>query len=195
MPVFLWGVLCSYRHLHRFQCEVRYEFFLPTTHFNMYNMYNKNCMHPFVNCMYCKFPRINDSWFLNVDTDTIACMCIDIGIQIYSSFHKTCTQLCCALFCCGHIRVSRGSMWFIYPYHSGLLHGYSGNRPATREATVKNMDKIDCYQTKTKHSKTHILAYFYGCAVDIYFHRYNAKKSVLLTDESQSHRHRYISPF
>ena len=21
-------------------------------------------MHPFVNCMYCKFPRINDSWFL-----------------------------------------------------------------------------------------------------------------------------------
>ena len=34
---------------------------LPTTHINMYN---KNCMHPFVNCMYCKFLRINDSWFL-----------------------------------------------------------------------------------------------------------------------------------
>ena len=33
----------------------------PTTHINMYN---KNCMYPFVNCMYCKFPRINDSWFL-----------------------------------------------------------------------------------------------------------------------------------
>ena len=31
---------------------------LPTTHINMYN---KNCI---VNCMYCKFPRINDSWFL-----------------------------------------------------------------------------------------------------------------------------------
>ena len=26
----------------------------PTTHINMYN---KNCMHPFVNCMYRKFPR------------------------------------------------------------------------------------------------------------------------------------------
>ena len=34
---------------------------LPTTHINMYN---KKCMHPFVNCMYCKFPWINDSWFL-----------------------------------------------------------------------------------------------------------------------------------
>ena len=34
---------------------------LPTTHINMYN---KNCMHPIVNCMYCKFPRINYSWFL-----------------------------------------------------------------------------------------------------------------------------------
>ena len=34
----------------------------PTIHINMYN---KNCMYPFVNCMYCKFPRINDSWFLS----------------------------------------------------------------------------------------------------------------------------------
>ena len=33
----------------------------PTTHINMYN---KNWMYTFVNCMYCKFPRINDSWFL-----------------------------------------------------------------------------------------------------------------------------------
>ena len=36
----------------------------PTTHINMYN---KNCMYHFVNCMYCKFPRINDSWFLIPD--------------------------------------------------------------------------------------------------------------------------------
>ena len=34
---------------------------LPTTHINIYNMYDKNCMHPFVNCMYCNFPRINYS--------------------------------------------------------------------------------------------------------------------------------------
>ena len=38
-----------------------------TTHINIYNMYNKNCMHPFVNCMYWKFRRINDSWFLIPD--------------------------------------------------------------------------------------------------------------------------------
>ena len=37
----------------------------PTIHINMYN---KNCMYPFVNCMYCKFPRINDSWFLIPDS-------------------------------------------------------------------------------------------------------------------------------
>ena len=30
----------------------------PKTHINMYN---KNCVNPFVNCMYCKFPR---KWFL-----------------------------------------------------------------------------------------------------------------------------------
>ena len=32
----------------------------PPTHSNMYN---KNCMYPFVNYMYCKFSGINDSWF------------------------------------------------------------------------------------------------------------------------------------
>ena len=37
----------------------------PTTNINMYN---QNCMYPFVNCMYCKFPRINDSWFLIPDS-------------------------------------------------------------------------------------------------------------------------------
>ena len=33
----------------------------PITHINMHN---ENCIYPFVNCMYCKFPRINHSWFL-----------------------------------------------------------------------------------------------------------------------------------
>ena len=32
-----------------------------TTHTNMYNI---NCVYPFVNCMYFNCPRINDSWFI-----------------------------------------------------------------------------------------------------------------------------------
>ena len=45
----------------------------PTTHINMYN---KSCMYPYVNCMFCKFPRINDSWFHCVHL-TIMQVCLE----------------------------------------------------------------------------------------------------------------------
>ena len=56
----------------------------PATHINMYN---KNCMYPSVNCMYCKFPWINDSWFI---------MCW--SWHSLSQSHLT----CCMYHCCSY---------------------------------------------------------------------------------------------
>ena len=47
---------------------------------------------------------------------------------IYSISQEICTRFCCALLCCGYAIVHNEFTWSIYPYSSGLLCWYWGNR-------------------------------------------------------------------
>ena len=46
----------------------------------------------------------------------------------YSISQEICTWFCCALLCCGYAIVHNEYTWSIYPYSSGLLCWYWGNR-------------------------------------------------------------------
>ena len=99
----------------------------PTAHINKYN---KNCMYPFVNCMYCKFPRINDSWFLMITSNGSWCMgikgemsgtvCVTFPWYIYIVVYSYC------LFCCLFIIVTWWFVWcIVWASGSGWVNSIS----------------------------------------------------------------------
>ena len=82
----------------------------------------------------------------------VACQYLWCIVNTCSIFHKICSQLGCALFCCGYIIKSFWFMWSFYSYPSGLHHC---DCPSASEVTLKDMGKIFCTksQSNTKLQK------------------------------------------